>query len=239
MPLPLISVANDSTQLRQAIEAYAGHVLPSWETVAATLKEVRLRTGEVLIENGPPHPYAYLLVQGMVKLHDVVDGKQRILAFREESNFVASISALRPSGILRIYQLGLDEAPADLEEAIQGVSRSTATAIEPCVLLRFDFRVVEQLAQRYIEWAQLLITYFYAHVLHVQADAYLTRSHTAEQRYRLLLERHPRWIARIKQRDLAAYLGITEVGLSRIATRVLRERTGTPALHAVQGARRA
>ncbi|QLQ16685.1 MAG: hypothetical protein HZY73_14655 [Micropruina sp.] len=71
------------------------------------------------------------------------------------------------------------------------MSRSTATAIEPCVLLRFDFRVVEQLAQRHIEWAQLLITYFYAHVLHVQADAYLTRSHTAEQRYRLLLERHP------------------------------------------------
>ncbi|QLQ16684.1 MAG: hypothetical protein HZY73_14650 [Micropruina sp.] len=56
----------------------------------------------------------------MVKLHDVVDGKQRILAFREENNFVASISALRPQGILRIYRLGLDEAPADLEEAIQG-----------------------------------------------------------------------------------------------------------------------
>ncbi|QLQ16683.1 MAG: hypothetical protein HZY73_14645 [Micropruina sp.] len=49
-------MADDSTELRQAIEAYAGAVLPDWEIIAATLQEVRLRTGEVLIENGPRTP---------------------------------------------------------------------------------------------------------------------------------------------------------------------------------------
>ncbi len=226
MPSSTRPSADDlSARLRLAFETYAGFALPEWEAVRSTVTELRLKTGDVLIADGSTHPYAYLLVRGMMKLHDTApDGRVRILAFREENEFVASISALRPHGVRRIYELGLDSSAADLEEAVSGVSRSTTTAIEPSQLLRFDFRAVTDLAQRHLEWSQLLLTYFYTHILHVQADAYQARSQTAEQRYRLLLERHPRWVARIKQRDLASYLGITEVGLSRIASRVLRER---------------
>ena len=39
---------------------------------------------------------------------------------------------------------------------------------------------------------------------------------TAEQRYRALIEQSPELIKRVTQNDLAKYLGVTAVGLSRI-----------------------
>ncbi|MBL4788193.1 MAG: hypothetical protein JKY60_03815, partial [Kordiimonadaceae bacterium] len=43
---------------------------------------------------------------------------------------------------------------------------------------------------------------------------------SAEQRYRLLLERQPDLVSKIKQQDIALYLGITPVALSRIKKRM-------------------
>lgn len=225
---PVPASPDPAEMLRVAIETYAGVPMPEWEAVAATVEVINVKSGQTLIQDGTPHPHAYLILRGIVKLHDrLADGKVRTLAFREENEFVASISALRPPGIRRIYELGLDPDATDLAEAVQGVSRATATALEPSRLVKFDFSVIAELSTRHLAWAQMLLTYFYAHILHVQADAYQARSQTAEQRFRLLLARHPRWGARIKQRDLASYLGITEVGLSRIASRVFRESTAS------------
>ena len=39
---------------------------------------------------------------------------------------------------------------------------------------------------------------------------------SAEARYRLLLDRSPELVTRLKQRDIARYLGITPVALRRI-----------------------
>ena len=57
------------------------------------------------------------------------------------------------------------------------------------------------------------------HATTLQADAGWLRS-TPEQRYRSLLKEHPGLVQRITQRDLASFLNITDVALSRIAKRV-------------------
>ena len=176
---------------------------------------------------------------GLTDLHDVGD-RNDVPAFKRcvrevraavhgwrDFAAAASVSALRPEGVRRIYELGLDHNPQDLEEAVTGESRAITTALEPSTLARIDFQIIEELARRHLGWAQLLITYFYAHLLHVQADAYRMRFITPEQRYRSIVDEHPRWPARVKQRDLAAYLGVSEVGLSRIASRVLRSLNGS------------
>ncbi len=220
--------AEFTEELRALLEAYAGSPLPEWELVAERLTEVTVSAGQVLIGYGEQHPYVYVVQRGLMKIHDTsADGRIRILAFCDEGQWVASVSALRPEGVRRIYQLGLDHNPRDLEEAVTGESRSITTALEPSTLARIDFQIIEELARRHLGWAQLLITYFYAHLLHVQADAYRMRFITPEQRYRSIVDEHPRWPARVKQRDLAAYLGVSEVGLSRIASRVLRSLNGS------------
>ena len=46
---------------------------------------------------------------------------------------------------------------------------------------------------------------------------------TAEDRYRRLVSSHPTLFARVTQNDVARYLGITPVGLSRIKRRVSKQ----------------
>ena len=60
------------------------------------------------------------------------------------------------------------------------------------------------------------------HATTQQADAGWLRA-TPEQRYRSLLREHPGLVQRVTQRDLASFLNITDVALSRIAKRVAEE----------------
>jgi putative heme degradation protein len=53
----------------------------------------------------------------------------------------------------------------------------------------------------------------------LQADAVLARD-AAEDRYRALRTERPNLVSRLTQRDLAAYLNVTEVTMSRIVKRV-------------------
>ena len=48
-------------------------------------------------------------------------------------------------------------------------------------------------------------------------------SQTAEERYRDVLVEYADILPRLRQKDVAAYLGITQVGMSRIAARVRAE----------------
>jgi CRP-like cAMP-binding protein len=70
-----------------------------------------------------------------------------------------------------------------------------------------------------MQWARLTTTIALMHTTTLQADAGWLRS-TPEQRYRSLLKEHPGLVQRITQRDLASFLNITDVALSRIAKRV-------------------
>jgi len=49
---------------------------------------------------------------------------------------------------------------------------------------------------------------------------------TPEQRYRRFLEDYPDLIGVVSQKDIASYLGVTPVGLSRIASRVRKDTAG-------------
>ncbi len=93
------------------------------------------------------------------------------------------------------------------------------TAIEPSLLLRVNYRVIDHLSTQHLQWARLTTTIALMHATTLQADAGWLRS-TPEQRYRSLLKEHPGLVQRITQRDLASFLNITDVALSRIAKRV-------------------
>jgi len=206
--------------LRLLLEAYAGCELPQWDLFAANTNLIRVEPGAVLCKAGEPHPYLYFVQRGLFKAQMLNEGdRMTTVFFPEEGDVLASMSALGVEGIRRVAMRGLHPRSATLRAAVDAETQLTVTAIEPSVLLRVNFRVVDHLSTRFMEWARLTTTIALMHATTLQADAAWLRS-TPEQRYRSLQKEHPGLVQRVTQRDLASFLGITDVALSRIAKRV-------------------
>jgi CRP-like cAMP-binding protein len=209
--------------LRLLLEAYAGCELPQWDLFASNSRLVQVEAGAVLYSIGEPHPYIYFVQRGLFKAQMLTEGDRlTTVFFPEEGDVLASMSALGVEGIRRVASRGLHPRSETLRAAINAETLHTVTAIEPSLLLRVNYRVVDHLSGQHLEWARLTTTIALMHATTLQADAGWLRS-TPEQRYRSLLKEHPGLVQRITQRDLASYLNITDVALSRIAKRVRGE----------------
>lgn len=212
-----------SRSLQLMLEAYAGARLPDWPAFARTLKLVRLAPGETLFRAGEEHPYLYLIHAGLTRAQaTTVSGHTSTVFFSEEGDILASMTAVRPRAALRLYERGLHPRADDLKPAVEGRSLHTVSAVEAAVLMRGDYRAVDQLAQRHHVWAVLAASMTTIYSMTQQADLIWNRD-TPEDRYRSLLSDRPDLVSRLTQRDLASYLNVTETTMSRIAKRVRGE----------------
>lgn len=206
--------------LRLLLEAYAGCELPQWDLFASNTRLVQVEAGDILYSIGEPHPYIYFVQRGLFKAQMLIEGERlTTVFFPEEGDVLASMSALGVDGVRRVASRGLHPRSETLRAAISAETLHTVTAIEPSLLLRVNYRVVDHLSTQHLQWARLTTTIALMHATTLQADAAWLRS-TPEQRYRSLLKEHPGLVQRITQRDLASFLNITDVALSRIAKRV-------------------
>lgn len=209
--------------LRLLLEAYAASELPEWEAFARTLHSSHLDAGDVLFSAGEQHPFIYYVEEGLLKaLMTNTRGRPIITFFSEEGDILASLPALAPEGVRLVAARNLHPRVQELKAAADAVSIHTLVAIEPSVVHRFDYRVVERLAARHSAWSRMATAVPLMYGISLQADAGLLRN-SPEQRYRTLLARQPDLVARISRRDLASYLNVTDVALSRIAKRVEAE----------------
>lgn len=215
--------------LRLLLEAYAACELPQWDLFATNVRLIRVEPGTVLFSAGEHHPYIYFVQRGLFKAQMVNDGDRlTTVFFPEEGDVLASMSALGVDGIRRVAARGLHPRSETLRAAAEAESLHTITAIEPSLLLRVNYRVIDHLSTQYLQWARLTTTIAMMHATTLQADAGWLRS-TPEQRYRSLLKEHPGLVQRVTQRDLASFLNITDVALSRIAKRVRGDVAASPA----------
>lgn len=209
--------------LRLLLEAYAGCELPQWDLFGTNVRVLRVEPGAVLFRVGEHHPYIYFVQRGLFKAQMPSEGdRMTTVFFPEEGDVLASMSALGSDGVRRVAARGLHPRAETLRAAVEAESTHTITAIEPSLLLRVNYRVIEHLSTQHLQWARLTTTIALMHATTLQADAGWLRS-TPEQRYRSLLREHPGLVQRVTQRDLASYLNITDVALSRIAKRVRGE----------------
>jgi len=90
------------------------------------------------------------------------------------------------------------------------------------------------MAQSDLVWATLLrrATMLFAERKEARERELLTL--TPEDRYRAFVAESPGLEARVTQKDLAAYLGVTPVGLNRIVKRVT-SRSGLPVTRSARG----
>lgn len=181
------------------LQQFAGEVLPSVDGLAASMRPIRLRAGEAAFVAGIEHPYCYLLDRGLVKLVYVrPDGREAIKSLLVERDLFGSVSALEPGGRTNF----------------------AAIALEDCDAWRIAFAALEAAAAEHPAWQRLLTRAFRQLAWRKEERERELLTLTPAQRYARLLELRPTVAARASQADLARYLGITPVSLSRIRGRL-------------------
>ena len=180
-------------------DAHAAPVIARLRALAgAEWRPVRLDAGSELFGPGPPANSLWVLEQGLMKLgYLTADGEEWIKSF--------------------VADAGLFTGSGDLNA---GPNRFGATALEPSQLVALPIGWLKrQLASdaslrsdfdRFSGWLQAR--------KQRREEALLCA--TAEQRYREFLEQEPTVAARLRQADIARFVGITPIALSRIRRRL-------------------
>ncbi len=172
---------------------------------AQHMRRLTLARGQTLFEIDQPHPFVHVLRQGCVKtLYRDAQGHEWVQDFFDEGAFLCSLTSLRPGGVASYGCEALEDAEVE------------------CI----DYAWLEAVAQGHPVWQRALLAGWkdYATRREQRERGLLTLS--PAQRYAAYVSERPRLAARVPQQDLARYLGITPVSLSRIRGRL--RRAGAP-----------
>lgn len=214
---------------RQFFELFGGGPLPDGEAFDAVTQTVSAVAGETIFDRGDAdHHVVYVVLRGAVKILAAdAFGAEHLVGLARVGELVASIRALAPDGLSRFVDedlLGADWSVTDR----MGVTDTRAVAITDATLQCIDFQVVHaRMKEHGGTWA---VAVFNAAMHYAMVEEHRARQFlmlTAEDRYRHFLRRYPDLVGVLPQKDIGSYIGVTPVGISRIAARV-REETRRP-----------
>lgn len=183
------------------LEQLAGTPLPDWDRLQQSVRSVRLRPGEFLFRAGECQPYVFFIEQGVAKMvYETVDGKQWVKGFAAEGAFFASLNALQPNGRASF----------------------SVVAVSELVVERLDYAPIKALAEVYMAWQRVLSRAFEIYGFRKEKRERDLLTLSPEERYKNFLAENPALESRISQKDLAGYIRVTPVALSRIKARMAK-----------------
>lgn len=191
----------DELYSKSLLQRLAGAPLPEWDTFAATVRRRELAAGDTLFRAETPWPWLAVVTRGLFKLvYGRADGGERIKSFIAEGGFFASLAGLGPGG------------------------RTTfaAIAMEPAHVEQLSYERLREFGDRHVAWQRALRAGIELYGARKEKRERELLTLTPGERYRLFLDEEPQLAARVPQKDLALYLGITPVALSRIRGRLAR-----------------
>ncbi len=161
-------------------------------------RRIALPAGEHVFRQGDEDRSVYVLEQGLLKAYYLSgDGRETIKSFILEGELIGSLaSAWRK----------------------ETCSFSVVT-LEPSSVLAFDFDALHSACRRDIDLAGAMIEHLLAFSMKKERRERELLTESAEHRYRALIAASPELFERVRQKDIARYLGITPVALSRIRQR--------------------
>lgn len=163
--------------------------------------------GELLARAGEPPRHVAFVHRGLVRLYFTgSDGQERTYGFRDEGHLVCAHSAVRTA-----------------EPATMSIE-----TLEACELLIAPHRAFRELCESHAYWRQLsarLTEALYVQQLRRQRELLMDDAAT---RYRNFVATYPAMAGRLTQRQIAAYIGITPVALSRLRSRLIRVNDAAP-----------
>ncbi|MDH3975704.1 MAG: Crp/Fnr family transcriptional regulator [Deltaproteobacteria bacterium] len=162
------------------------------------MSEVRHAKGDVVFSQGDLISNLYILRSGLIKLvYYTWEGKELIKSFIQEGDLFGSL----------VSQLN------------RGGSTFSALCIEESCLQILPYSALESLVEESPEAQQFAINFFRELALKKETREYEFLCLSVEARYHKFMTDYPELTERIAQQDLARYLGITPIALSRIKHR--------------------
>lgn len=171
------------------------------EFVRQAGEPLRVEKNAYLFMQGDRHEFVYVVTEGLLKAFYVSEGgKETIKSFLLPGDFIGSMTAV----------LEQDSCSFGLR------------SLRDSAVIRIPFARLREATVESGEIAAKVIEMLLAISMKKEQREYELLSLSAEERYLALCQRTPKIIEQVTQNDVARYLGITPVALSRIKKRVSR-----------------
>ncbi|MEW5740104.1 MAG: Crp/Fnr family transcriptional regulator [Myxococcota bacterium] len=192
---------DESEALRMRLSSLSPLSPRTWKALLQLGQRRRLPRGGLFSQPGDSATHFGVVLTGLLR-HYYVDaaGKESVKAFRVPM-----------------------EVSAPYAELIQRrPSRTYIEALTETELLVFRFEDFEAAAERSLELQRLARRFSEVHFVQKEQREYEFLMLSAEERYRQFCARMPELVQHIPQHQVASYIGITPVALSRIRARSRR-----------------
>jgi CRP-like cAMP-binding protein len=194
---------NDAESTLHAVfSGFAGIPGDEWQHFWTHVRERHFDRREHLFQQGRRALSVHYILSGLVRLYYHEDGREVVRGFDYEGRFVTA------------YESVLTGGPATF----------SGQAIEPTRTLAFSGEVLARMYDRHPCWDRVGRRILESQWLRQIDKDRRFRVYSPEQHYRALLARRSPLIDRVPLNQLASFLQITPETLSRIRTRVRRER---------------
>jgi CRP-like cAMP-binding protein len=161
--------------------------------------QVQRKKGDVILSQGQVGNTIFFVKSGLIKaFYTTKDGNEFIKSFLQDGEIITSLSC---------YALA-EPSPFSL------------ICLEDSELLQIPFEAFKNLANNDTDFARGVITMLTNLLMKKEQREYEFLCLSAEERFELLFSTAPHLLNRIKQQDIARYLGITPVALSRIRSKM-------------------
>lgn len=201
----ITSVNDGGTETVSALDVFcrlAGTELPEPQTLARSIRLRELRAGEVLFRVGEPNGFVFIVLRGVVKLvYETPAGDAWVKGFVGPGLCFASLTALAPHGLTSCA------AYAEFDTEIAQLPHDDLQA----------------LADRHLPWQRAIANAYKLYGQRKERREMELLTLSPEERYLAFLQEHPTLAAQLRQRDIASYVRITPVALSRIKARLARQ----------------
>lgn len=166
--------------------------------LSARMAREAFQKGDYIFRQGEICPDVFILVSGLVKLHYLtLEGKEWVKSFiMDEGVFGSRVS-----------------------QSLGQPSTFFVTCLEASVVCRLPYKEFEAMCLRDADLGVMMAHFNQWLSLKKELREYELLCLSAEERYRNFLDTNPALCGRITQIDMARYLGITPIALSRIKGR--------------------
>lgn len=169
------------------------------EYIAQNGKLLSMEANEHVFRQGDKNQSLYIVKSGLLKAYYLsADGKENIKSFILPDNSIGSLSAIYAEHVCTFSLL----------------------CLKPCELIVLKFKELYETGRNDPEISASIIDFLLKFGMKKEMREYELLCLSAEDRYRRLQENTPEIFNLVTQNEIARYLGITPVALSRIKKRI-------------------
>ena len=161
-------------------------------------KAIEVAKNDYILRQGEPCGDLYFIRQGILKAHYLtLEGKEFVKSFLMEGDLIGSLSAAYEGELASFSVISLEDSH----------------------LIQLNFNKLMEQCNDELALARDMIEFLLLLAMKKEKREYEFLCLTPEARYDSLARSRPELLERVTQQDIAAYLGVTAVGLSRILKR--------------------